>query len=89
MDLSGILALPGGAALALDLTGTEYDAKAELQALGVPVSDADAPFPGTLYGPATGSWSHAAVLGWRPAVEFPAPVAAQFFPGRVGRKGVA
>jgi hypothetical protein len=73
LDGAGILALPaggwrlGGAALALDLTGTEYDAKAALQALGVHFSDADAPFPGALYGAVAGSWAHAAGLGWRPA----------------------
>jgi hypothetical protein len=73
LDAAGILALPGGgwrlggAALALDLTGTGYDTKAELQALDVRFSDADTPFPATLYGALVGTWSHAAGLGWQPA----------------------
>lgn len=51
----------------LDLTGTDYDTDAELQAIGIKLSDADSPFPSSLYYTIGGSWSHSAGNGWQPA----------------------
>ena len=72
-DSNGILSLHGTARnweifdLAFDFTGTEYDTRAKCQALGLRFSDDDTPFPTQLRAALSGSWSHSAGNGWRPA----------------------
>ena len=54
----------GEVALDLDFTGTDYDTKAECNAVGLRFSDSDTPFPDNLVSAVTGSWTHSAGNGW-------------------------
>jgi len=56
----------GGEVLNLDFTGSDYDTKAECQAVGMRFSDSDSPFPTTLKWVASGSWGHVGGGGWVP-----------------------
>ncbi len=52
--------------LDLDFTGTDYDTKAECNAIGIIFSDADTPYPTTTYVQHAGTWAHVAGNGWKP-----------------------
>lgn len=70
LDSDGILVMPssiwriGETVLDLGFTGTDYDTKAECQAVGLRFSDSDVPFPDTLRFPTSGTWAHSAGNGW-------------------------
>ncbi len=55
--------------LNLDFTGTDYDTKAECNAVGMLFSDSDTPFPTQLKNTVrlTDTWSHSAGNGWTPS----------------------
>lgn len=58
-----------------DFTGTDYDTKAECQAVGFKFSDDDIPFPDTIVNTVSGTWSHTAGKGWiaSPSVDTQGP----------------
>ncbi len=68
----------------LDFSGTNYNTKALAQAAGVRFSDLDVPFPATTLGTVSGSWSHVAGRGWKPASAVDAQGPAMLIPFPVG-----
>jgi hypothetical protein len=58
--------LMGEEVLNLDFTGTDFDTKAECNAVGLRFSDSDTPFTSNLVYPVSGTWAHNAGSGWEP-----------------------